>query len=78
MKNWSLYIGYNDKITISTIKSQFIFTASGKIIEVAHSEAIHISFFYVAVNKLITDKIQILFSIAENSGFIKHFLNKLD
>ena len=35
--------------------------------------------FYLAVNKLITDKTQKSFSlIAKQSGFIKYTLNKLD
>ena len=35
--------------------------------------------FYLAVNKLITDKMQnIFYLIAEHSGFIKNTLNKLD
>ena len=35
--------------------------------------------FYLAVNQLITDKMQnIFYSIAEYSSFIIYFLNKLD
>ena len=35
--------------------------------------------FELAVNKLIADKMQdIFYSIAEHSGFIKYYLNKLD
>ena len=38
-----------------------------------------VGFFYLAVNKLITDKTQNNFSlITEHSGFIKYSLNKLD
>ena len=45
-----------------------------KIIELAHSENVHLfffSFFYLAVNKLITDKLQNIFLITEHSGFMK-------
>ena len=35
--------------------------------------------FYLAVNKLITEKMQNIFSlIAEHSGFIRYTLNKID
>lgn len=36
-------------------------------------------FFYLAINKLVTDKMQNVFNlIVEHSGFIKYTLNKLD
>ena len=50
----------------------------GKIMDLAHLEDIR-TFFYLAVNKLITVKMQKFISlIAEYSGFMKNALNKLD
>ena len=47
--------------------------------ELAHLEDVHLGFLLLAVNKLITDKMQnIFYLIAENSGFIRYTLHKLD
>ena len=44
--------------------------------ELAHLD-VHLDcrFFYLAVNKLIIDKMQNISLIAKHSGFIKYFLN---
>ena len=50
----------------------------GTIIKLTPSEDDHFSGGYLAVNKLITDKMQNIFLlIAECSGFIKYTLNKI-
>ena len=48
--------------------------------DLAHLKGCSLSFFfYLAVNKLIADKIQNIFHlIVEHSGFIEFKLNKLD
>ena len=47
-----------------------------KITELTHIEEVHLCLFYLAVNKLITDKNQNIFFIAEYSGFLKYTLKK--
>ena len=53
-----------------------------EIMKLAHLERMFNFFFllfYLAVNKLITDKTQNIFSLtAEHSAFIKHILNKVN
>ena len=50
----------------------------GKRMELSHLDDIHLSFFfYLAVNKLISDQTQNIFSlISGHSSFIKYILNK--
>ena len=46
-----------------------------KLMELAHFEAVHFDFFFLVINKLITDKMQNIFLlIVEHSGFMKYSL----
>ena len=47
--------------------------------ELTYLVNVHVVYLYLAIDKLVTDETQNLFSlISENSDFIRYSLNKLD
>lgn len=68
-------------ITLKFLKpsSTIIILTPGKNCGIGIHTGCSLWFFYLAINKLVTDKMQNVFNlIVEHSGFIKYTLNKLD